>query len=224
MLFGFSQIASGKIVYEVDMDRMVEEINTKSVSDASDDLMRKTAEKASEFQLELIFNNEIALFRHPKALSIGENEFGNLVKSLICEGDYYSNLNKRVQIMITEFDGRIFNVINNFDDTPWILTKETKKIGQFICYKAVLEKDYPDGKKQIFAWYSPELPIPYGPKEYVGSLPGLILELNEPFTRYRFTSIDLDFVPEFLWPKEVKTITKGEYDKYFEVLWQKRSN
>lgn len=64
----------------------------------------------------------------------------------------------------------------------WKLTKETKDISGYKCYKATYTyiqkwrgKEFP---WEVIAWYSPEIPIQYGPIRYSG-LPGLILELKE---------------------------------------------
>ena len=64
----------------------------------------------------------------------------------------------------------------------WELTTETKKISGYKCYKATYTyiqkwngKEFP---WKVIAWYSPEIPLRYGPIRYSG-LPGLIMELSE---------------------------------------------
>ena len=53
----------------------------------------------------------------------------------------------------------------------WVLTNETKEIGKFLCKKAVAHFR----GREYTAWYSREIPVPYGPWKLQG-LPGLILE------------------------------------------------
>jgi GLPGLI family protein len=53
----------------------------------------------------------------------------------------------------------------------WKLEKETKKIGNYTCHKAIGTLR---GREYI-AWYAPTIPVPYGPWKLQG-LPGLILE------------------------------------------------
>jgi len=56
----------------------------------------------------------------------------------------------------------------------WILQKETRKIGTFICQKATTTFR---GRNYI-AWFAKEIPVPFGPWKFKG-LPGLILEVYD---------------------------------------------
>jgi len=94
------------------------------------------------------------------------------------------------------------------------LTGETKNIGNYTCYKAVFEKEEEsieinmiDGdvkeekvlkKRTLVAWYTPDIPISNGPRDY-GGLPGLILEVNDGDLTIVCSEIVLN-------PKEVKEI------------------
>src|SRR5690606_27504619 len=70
---------------------------------------------------------------------------------------------------------------NNKSTLNWTITDESKKIGGFTCFKAtaneVLERRNRKFIKPIVAWFTPEIPVPFGPMHY-GNLPGLILELQ----------------------------------------------
>jgi GLPGLI family protein len=56
----------------------------------------------------------------------------------------------------------------------WIIQKETKKIGKFICRKATTSFR----GRTYTAWFAPDVPLPYGPWKFC-SLPGLILEVYD---------------------------------------------
>lgn len=61
----------------------------------------------------------------------------------------------------------------------WVFVNETKIIDGYICFKATKEIFYKrtNVKSNNIAWYTPDIPVPYGPAGY-GGLPGLILQLE----------------------------------------------
>lgn len=78
----------------------------------------------------------------------------------------------------------------------WKITSESKKIGVYTCYKAISEKVLVNRNgneylSPVVAWFAPELPYSYGPKDFNG-LPGLILELQFYKTVYLATKIVVD--------------------------------
>lgn len=62
------------------------------------------------------------------------------------------------------------------------MVNEEKKIGKYTCYKAttinVVKNTQGTFETEVVAWYTPQLPFNFGPKNY-GGLPGLIIELEE---------------------------------------------
>jgi len=78
--------------------------------------------------------------------------------------------------------------------TVWTITKESKYIGNFLCYKATanLEKfnygefhySYP-----VIAWFAKELGFSFGPNGF-GGLPGLILELEQVFFTFKMVKVE----------------------------------
>lgn len=91
-----------------------------------------------------------------KSSRLGDQVFNDLKTKTI-----YSSLLHGKQIYIKEQALKI----------SWIISKETKKIGNFTCLKAT---GLFRGRKYT-AWYTPEIAVPYGPWKLNG-LPGLILE------------------------------------------------
>ena len=64
----------------------------------------------------------------------------------------------------------------------WELHEETKRIGEYLCFKATTFHTTTNPKGEVFkhdftAWYTPQIPYKFGPAGY-GSLPGLIIELQ----------------------------------------------
>ncbi|WP_366944332.1 GLPGLI family protein [uncultured Formosa sp.] len=59
----------------------------------------------------------------------------------------------------------------------WILQNETQTILGYTCKKATAERIMGVRKQHITAWYTEDIPINDGPKDFNG-LPGLILQVN----------------------------------------------
>ena len=133
----------------------------------------------------------------------------------------YKNIKEKRMANKTDLMGKIFLIKDNLVSYDWELTGETKNIGNYTCYKAVFEKEEEsieikmiDGevkeekgikKRTIVAWYTTDISISNGPKNY-GGLPGLILEVNDGNETIVCSEIILN-------PKEIKEIkepTKGK--------------
>ena len=133
----------------------------------------------------------------------------------------YKNILEKRMANKTDLMGKIFLIKDNLVSYDWELTGETKNIGNYTCYKAAYEIeeddiiiDMIDGevkevkktiKRTIVAWYTLDIPISNGPKNY-GGLPGLILEVNDGNETIVCSEIILN-------PKEIKEIkepTKGK--------------
>ena len=83
-------------------------------------------------------------------------------------------------------------------------TQESKKIGNYLCYKAIKTNTSTKGKSIDIAWFTPQIPVNFGPSSYFG-LPGLILEVSRGKITMKATKIELN-------PKKkikIKKPTKG---------------
>jgi len=126
-------------------------------------------------------NKESAIFTFEKSLQIdGANQ--RFVGRGGGKGVYYKNLKDTIRLEQKEtVDGDLFLISDKYSKYNWTLSKESKKIGKYICFKATTtyQEFNPIKKKMtnfnIIVWYTPEIPLPYGPAGYDG-LPGLVLE------------------------------------------------
>lgn len=106
---------------------------------------------------------------------------------------YYTNLSKN-QLLVQEDSEVLENkYLISYDFSKWELLNETKKIGNYLCYKAIKNDTKSDleEKKQTIVWYTPEIPVRFGPKLYNG-LPGLVLEVNRGQIVFLATKIILN--------------------------------
>ena len=110
--------------------------------------------------------------------------------------------------------------LGNISHKPiaWEITDKTKKIGNYICRQAkTTEKLFSrQGHyyyKDVIAWFTPEIPLSFGPKYYKG-LPGLILQIEDK--EYTLTAIKINLNPS----EEVKI---KRLDKNDKVITQEES-
>ncbi len=76
-----------------------------------------------------------------------------------------------------EVNHQRYNVEKTYKPFEWVITDETKVIAGWNCIKAE-RKDKP----QIYAWFTTDVPITYGPNDCFG-LPGMVV------LYHRFTSV-----------------------------------
>jgi GLPGLI family protein len=151
------------------------------------------------------------------------------------DGITYKDLLSQEMIKQTEFYGKMFLIVDSLKKYEWKLGKETKMIGSYTCYKATTTQEVimrkfgpPRGdndrridtiQAEIVAWYSPQIPLSFGPSDYWG-LPGLIMEVNTPNLKFLCTRIELK-------PNEDKAIEqpkKGEMvsqEEYNDIVQKK---
>lgn len=212
---GFSQNEiSGKITYSANFS-FNENINA---SNSVNEIFNETIERLKDLSFELVFNKYESVFKVAKQLSQDYDNY--YVKSAIGiagKGVYYSNFIDKEKLIYKDFLGDEFLIEVPFNDYNWIITKDTKIISGYTCYKATMEiKEtdiHPSGIK-IVAWFTNELPAPFGPKGY-GGLPGLILELNENNLSFLVSQITLSkakVIPER--PSKGISMTLNEYNSY----------
>jgi len=128
---------------------------------------------------------------------------------------YFTDTKTQENIQQIDAYGDLFLVA--YPQIEWQLHNETKKIGNFNCYKATIIKEVKGSngliKIPIEAWYTPELAIPFGPLGFNG-LPGLIVELSMRNFKYTIQKIALNPTDEIKIKKPTngKKITKQEFE------------
>ncbi|WCC45983.1 GLPGLI family protein [Tenacibaculum finnmarkense] len=151
-------------------------------------------------EFELKFNVKESFFAVIPSLALEESRWGKLALAGYGNNKFYNAKNERLS------EENIFgeDFLVNIEQLNWQLKNETKKIGDYLCYKAIaIEKKMYRGRMKeypVIAWYCPEISSSFGPIGVVG-LPGLILEVNKGNTKYMATKINLN-------PKKNIKITK----------------
>ncbi|TDP58613.1 GLPGLI family protein [Flavobacterium dankookense] len=166
--------------------------------------VEEAMKRASEKQFVLTFNKTECLYEEQQKLDKPEANDGMSISiSFSSAGKKYLNVKDKNSIVEDNIFGKEFLVVEPIVQPEWKLIDETKKIGDYNCFKAELlipvsekqKKDYEEFLKKeekkpalfkmekpedkvVTAWYSPEIPVSFGPDNYWG-LPGLILEVND---------------------------------------------
>ncbi len=103
----------------------------------------------------------------PSAWRISQWTFG--------KGIFYQNAPKRYILNQKESMHKLY-LVKDTIKSDWTISYEKRIIGGFKCYKATKKATNPKGF-DIEAWFTPEIPVPFGPGRFAGT-PGLILELH----------------------------------------------
>jgi GLPGLI family protein len=161
------------------------------------------------------------------------------------QGSIYKNTKDKKIIEDVEQFSKRFLVTEEMEPSQWEMGTETKKIGQYTCYKATLVKEdknidwgsiFSRGRNEkkdsvntkenkpakkmlnVTAWYTPQIPVSTGPDTYYG-LPGLILELNAGNTIMLCTEVAINTQEtlEIDAPNKGKEVSRDEYNKIIKV-------
>ena len=198
--------------------------------------------KATEKRFILAFNKSEASYEEEQELAkpkvSGET---SISISFSGAGKKYINIKDKKTITEEDIFGKEFVVTDSLGNSNWKLIDETKKIGDYTCFKAeliipvterekqayqtYLEKTEKSNKtsllgvmeepkdKVVTAWYTPEIPVSLGPANYWG-LPGLILEVNEEKIVLLCSKVTLNNKSTFKIkpPSNGKSVTQKEFN------------
>jgi GLPGLI family protein len=141
------------------------------------------------------------------------------------KSEYFTDLTKGERMFRANLNGGFVNVLKNSNKYTWTITGEEKCVGGRTLYEATTQEEQTDNKgdemiKKISAWYTPDIPVPFGPSGYDG-LPGLILEVkfgDEQNAGFEAAIIEFDSNAKakiLKKPKALGEMTEAEYDQYY---------
>ncbi len=190
-----------KYIFKTDKLDEVKPGKDEELNKAFKEAMKKSSEKTYT----LLFNRQEAVYEENELLDqpSNPNDGFSISVKMSGGGKKYINTKEKISLEEDEIFGKEFLIEEPLVQPKWVMVNETKKIGDYTCMKAELiipvsekqKQDYSDFLKReekkpalfkmeepkdkvIVAWYTPEIPVSFGPNNYWG-LPGLILEINE---------------------------------------------
>ncbi len=176
------------------------------MSEAQKKQMQARLKNRLEKNYILSFNKEESIFKEEDKLDAMSGATDSWGKNF-SQGDQYKNVKENALVQSQEFYGKKFLVKDKIQAISWKMEKESKQIGQYVCFKATAliptaeltwynfswsnlrastpkndstatKSKEPEIKMtEVEAWYAPQIPVGHGPAEYAG-LPGLILEVS----------------------------------------------
>ena len=177
----------------------------------------KTAqENSNQFTFQLNFSKDRSNFFIVDNLEIEDNSY-KMVKGFSRYQGFITATKDSIFIK-KEIDNETY-ILKEKIAYNWNLTTETKKIGNYSCYKAITNKTTKNNISiPIIAWYCPELAYQFGPNGF-GNLPGLIVELQIDNVIYGLKSINFD--DKTIKFKEIDLKKIISQDKYDEIIKEK---
>ena len=124
----------------------------------SEDQKKMIAERmksASERTFVLTFNKEASLYTEEEKLetTAGPGPGGGRFRAMMSgftSNNYYKNNGEGIYHDQREFYGKNFLIVDSLQPIDWVLKNETKKIGNYTCFKAVTTKKV----EEIMDWRS----------------------------------------------------------------------
>jgi len=211
--------------------------------------MKSAIEAQLKSQLEktfvLNFNSYESSWEQEQKLEAPQPAVAGVNVKLIDSGDSkrYNNLKTKMSLSEEEIFGKEFLVSDDLPQWNWTMTDETKKIGNYTCYKATALIKVTDQERAAYekrkaemdknpkriliideprdysvtAWYTPDIPVGHGPEGFWG-LPGLILETSDGQRMTLCSKIILNpkEKPEIYIPKTGEKVTRKKFDEIRE--------
>ena len=200
-------------------------------------MMKKQFER--EYTLE--FNKEASLYKVVENLEAPQAMGGGGMQIVVAgageDAVLYKNIKENRLANKNDIFGKTFLIKDELPALEWTMTKETKNIGEYLCFKATRtetrtvqasfstneEEGTPESSTEqqeevtITAWYTPQIPLGHGPSNHHG-LPGLILEISDGSETILCSKIVMNpkngvNVKE---PEKGKVVTQEEFDAIME--------
>lgn len=200
---------SGQVIYQ-EVRKL--EIKLEGESAQFADMMPKErkSQKILYFTTDASLYTSIEEKREEESFS-SETE-GAMVQVKMVQPDdrFYADLKARRSVEQRDFMSRLFLIEKELKPAGWKLSGNQKTLLGYPCQEATRT----DGENQITAWFTPSIPVPAGPGEYL-DLPGLVLavDINNGKRTIHATSVELKPVGGELLvkPKGGKKVSEEEF-------------
>jgi GLPGLI family protein len=174
--------------------------------------MERLIPKSRTDKFELSFANNQSLWKQAEQDNNDDNiqsEGGVQIRMIVAGSDdvLFTNFETAKKVELREMFDKKFLIDDSIRPLKWKMTGETKNILGHNCMKATavniskrmqmnmdngkLERKEVEDTSSITAWFASDIPVPAGPAEYQGQLPGLILEMDINNGRQTFKALEI---------------------------------
>lgn len=209
-VYAGAQEISGKATYQTSRKLEVQ-LDSSRMGSEQYEAMMEMLRKQFEKTFILTFKGQESVYEEKPKLKSDQAHGGGARMEIVMIGDgagdiLYKHLGKSHYKRQTDMMGKIFLVEDSLTNEDWTITKESKQIGNYTCFKATRSFkeeqriiSTQNGKDvetvdsipiNIEVWYTPQINVSHGPGMF-GGLPGLILEASQNGARMLCTEIVL---------------------------------
>ena len=217
-----AQKLNGKVIYKYRVSNEFLKLdsikkNKEVVKDVFFSINESLKNYQDSFEFVLKFDEVNSNYSWQETMDV-EDDYGAKYAKIFTNSDhfYYMNLDTRESLVQFDFFDKKIIIKRKLNELDWELKNDSKQIGNYICFKATTIVKSTKKTKLIEAWYTPQIPSGFGPKEY-GGLPGLILELIEGDLTYYVSSIKLSekMKNKIIKPAKGEIMTPEELEIFF---------
>ncbi|RYH76220.1 GLPGLI family protein [Flavobacteriaceae bacterium 144Ye] len=195
MLFSQAKASEGYVIYQVTLteayyysEEYKEDFTEGHIEAVKRDSLMNTV------QLGTVFTKGKSKSFRLKEFDVGSLEYEAQYKAN-GEANYSYNVKTNNAIVNIEYWLTLVSITVDLSKKWDIDFNKTKIIDGYKCYYATYTGEglwwKLDPEQPTYAWFSTEIPLPFGPLHYNG-LPGLVLELNVENVRYTASKIVFD--------------------------------
>lgn len=207
---------SGSITYTINLAPEL----IKSISKTNNPNTRAILKNSKEVSYALNFNSKSSTYQKNESLYNESKQKLNLVATGAGgTGIFYYNTEDNALLKQLTIGGDTFLITQNAK--KWKLLNTSKKIGKYNCYRATLLNNN-NKETKVTAWYTLDIPLAYGPKDYNG-LPGIILELYEGKFFFKASKIELSNKNKIIEkPVDGLNLTQEEFNNRFKGFFDEK--
>ena len=217
-----AQIQSGKVTYVASMtpitdkkiDSLTKKSNLKNVK--MNKWMRDVLKNTPNVNAYLEFDDGESMYYVEEKMEVDGKTTLNMNR-IFAGGDNKVYKNTKTKEYLKENIRE--NLLIEKEEKKWQITQESKQIGKYLCFKAI-DTASANKKMKPVVWFTPQIPVSFGPLEYNG-LPGLVILVEMKNRTISASKIVLNPKEKIVFKKLIKgdRITEEKYNEKMKALW-----